>query len=97
MLSLYNIEKPSVNKRNITDRDSALKTLDYLEPKIRDIATFYIRKFCKSRSVKIDSVLRSILRDIVNSIRDNIYFPLAKEYAKFIGVKMDKRKKGEIL
>jgi len=96
MLKLYKMMEPLVCSRIISSREPAIECVDFLNPKIRDFAMFYIRRFCKHKTIQSDTIYKVVLREIVTLIRDHIYFPLPKEYAKFIGVKMDKKKKGEI-
>ena len=95
LLKLYSMDKHLVISNIITRREPAIESIDFLTPKIRDIGLFYIRKFCKNKTIQTDTIYKTVLRDIVTDIRKQIYFPLAKEYAKFIGTRQDKRKKDE--
>ena len=93
LIELYRSEAIFVVSNQLYARNKAIATVDFLTPKIRDITTFYIRKFCGIKSVVEDQTRLLFLKKLVLDVRANIWLPLAKTYAKMLRVPMDKKEK----
>jgi len=92
-IKLYKMEAPMVVSNQLTARTKAINTVDFLEPKIRDTLTFYVRKFCNNKHVSKDDTRLIYLRKIILDVREFMWVPLSKTYAKMLHMDMDKNEK----
>jgi len=93
LLELYRMESMFVVSNNLNARMRAVKTVDFLTPKICDITTYYVKKFCNTKSVSKDQTRLLFIRKIIEDVRDLIWLPLSKTYALLLKVPMDKKEK----
>lgn len=93
LLKLYRKESVGIVSTQLQKRRESVSATDFLAPKIRDITTFYIRRFCNQKVIAEDQTRLLQLRHLVEAVRTEMWFPVTKKYALMLKVSQDKDEK----
>lgn len=85
-LKLIELEAKHVNSKSDPIRIKAIKTIDFIQPKLRDITLFYVKKFCNHKRIANNNAYKTHIRkEIVERVRDYVELKLPRKYAKLLG------------